>query len=1129
MSKPSFLTNEDGTTVAEDLAKHLDWALSAFVDPIDVAIATAYFNPAGFKLLANQLEQVVAKGGSVRLLLGAEAVPAHRPPATDEIPSLIDEAALSSRDRLGFTAEADSNARLLNKWLSRENVHVRRLSSEFLHGKAYLVTTHTTSAIVGSSNFTFSGLSRNLELNLGTYEEATVERVTAWFDRIWECSEDYKEQLLELFADRFVEYQPYYIYLRMLLARYGNESSERSRFAAAHLTRFQLDGADRAERILKKWGGVLIADGVGLGKTFVAGELLRRAEENRRQRTLVIAPRAILAAWARYKRQHGRNFDLITYDELVDWEKAVLNNKVAEDPNSYAMVVVDEAHYVRNDNRRNEALHQLLRGRPRKDLVLLTATPVNNRLRDLEQLLSFFVQSKGAFVEQGIIDTSDFFKNLEKQDPDTLSSETLFPILDEVAVRRTRAFIKDFYPNESIVVDGKKVPISFPSYEVTPLEYELKAKAFFRQLDHAVTCSTDCGDPEHLAEWPTFTMARYSPSRYAKNKVSDADRMRREGNIAGLLLSGLLKRFESSIVAFERTCHNMIATHNSFIEAVSAGKVLVGKDLSSFQKAVDDGIDPASYFDDETEGPEDSSQYRTEELLRDIRSDLELLEMFVQQIGEIRADEDTKFTKLLTRLHAIQLEARSDDEKKVIIFSSFADTVDYLHERLTNHKCDVADCCYRGSRVAAVTGSDSRQELFDATSSFAPVSTEKVALSSEDPVARRGSIDLLIATDVLAEGVNLQQARHVINIDLPWNPMRIVQRHGRVSRIGSPHSRVILDCFYPDTDLEKLLNLGSRLRRKIAQANSAVGVEEAPLPNMQATGHVFADDELDASATLDLYGGGTKLLYQADRGVGGTSGEEFRRELERYVLNKPAELRRINRLPLGAGSGRQAEVAATTYVFCTTVDGKDRFAVVRQGRVVTTNTLESLHAARCHQDERRIVTEEDHLGAYEAWLLARDQIYRDWIPLTDAQAHKLVVPKALREAAEFVRSHADKLSESWSVADLTARIEGAYSRRIEKRFQDLAKEELTEEERVQQIEKLVEELDLQEYRESEPLKVIAPDDVEIHAWMVIAPYAPATQEESVATYDVRPTTAKGADSPIRSATRTIDGSLISTL
>lgn len=1094
MSKPTFLTNDDEVTVAESLVSHLDWALENIaadrrIGALDVAIATAYFNPEGFRLLAPQLARVLEAGGTVRLLFGAEAVPAHRPPRRSDIPTLIDEATLTSRDRLGFTAAAGHDARSFTDWLRHDGVQARRLTSDFLHGKAYLVTTHQTSAVVGSSNFTYAGLSRNLELNLGAYDPDTVGRVIAWFERIWEQAEDYKDELLTIFEDRFVHYEPYDVYLRMLLERYGESLDEPEPVVPPKLTKFQIDGADRAERIMRKWGGVLVADGVGLGKTYVAGELLRRAEEERRQMTLVVAPRAVIAGWQKYKRNHGRSFDVISYEQLVEWDTAVAAGHVHRDRNRYALVVIDEAHAFRNDSTlRSEALHKLLAGRPRKHLVLLTATPVNNRLRDLEQLLGFFVTTKAAFVAQGIPNTADFFRDLEKQDPDALSPEALFPILDEIAVRRTRAFVKEFYPRETITIDGQQVAVSFPRAEVNPLRYALGAQEFFHRLDHAVTCSpAACADPTHDSTWPTLTMARYTPSRYSTATTIDSERLQREGNIAGLLLSGLLKRFESSIVAFERTCENMAAAHSSFLQALEAGWVLAGQDLAQFRQSVDDGQDPIEYLKNrpESEKSEPASDYRVEDLQAAVSADLDLLERFRSEIATIRAAGDKKVEQLLERLHEIDAEATNDDERKVLIFSAFSDTVEYLHVTLRDHDCDHADCPYRGARVAAVTGSDNRETIAEATSRFAPVSTEAVERSCADPAKRRGDVDLLIATDVLAEGVNLQQARHLINIDLPWNPMRIVQRHGRVSRIGSPHQRVILDCFFPDTDLEALLALEDRLRRKIAQANAGVGVEETPLPGAPGAGHVFSDDNFSPSDIIDLTRGKSGLLDRAERGTGGTSGEEFRREL--VLRTSPEERDRIARLPAGVGSGRAAAVQQTTYLFCVKVAGQDRFAAVRSGHVVTTDTLEVLHAARCDEGTDRELRPDDEEDAYAAWELARAAVFTEWQPLTDSQTVRPKVPKVLREAVSLVRANAGLVGGHDKAADLISRLEGAYSSRIERQFRELARLELPSDEHVRRIAGLVEELDLQPYEEPTPLPKVQLDDVQLVAWMALVP------------------------------------------
>ncbi|MCZ7531729.1 MAG: SNF2-related protein [Acidimicrobiia bacterium] len=372
------------------------------------------------------------------------------------------------RDLLGFTVDADGSARRLVDWLRSGRVEVRRLEDEFLHGKAFIVTTDDEGVIAGSSNFTYAGLATNIELNLGHYDPRVVSEVTGWFDDLWERAS--KFDLEALYAERYEPHSPYLVYLRMLWERYGEELAEEATARTAgviHLTSFQEDGLWRAQRILDEHHGVLIADEVGLGKTFLAGELIREAVQERRQRVLVIAPATLRdGPWRHFLAKYQLGVDLLSYDQIADDRQ--LNDEgsgsaLGFDVSEYAMVVIDEAHNLRNPaTQRAQAVRRLLGGTPPKDLVLLTATPVNNTLWDLHVLLGYFLRNDGAFAAVGIRSLRDHFAAATAIDPDDLSPEHLFDVLDAVAVRRTRSFIKHYYPHDTIRVDGHKFPITFP-------------------------------------------------------------------------------------------------------------------------------------------------------------------------------------------------------------------------------------------------------------------------------------------------------------------------------------------------------------------------------------------------------------------------------------------------------------------------------------------------------------------------------------------------------------------------------------------------------------------------------------------------------------------------------------------
>lgn len=461
--KPEFVVNRDGERVADALTGLLGHVRRVMVEPAELAIATAYFNPGGYALLADELDHP----RSVRLLLGAEPqVPERRirPLADPAVPRRAERQRLrraleghvhdleTDRDLLGFAIDADASARRLVAWLRSGKVEVRRLEDAFLHGKAFAVTSHAHGVIAGSSNFTYAGLATNIELNLGRYQPSVVRQVCAWFDDLWDRARPF--DLAALYDARFAEHAPWVVFLRILWERYGAELTEEAdeHGVRVHLTSFQRDGLWRARRILAEHRGVLIADEVGLGKTFVAGELIREAVEERRQRVIVVAPATLRdGPWRKFLD------DRQLYTEVVSPQQLAAGD--VRYPDDYAMVVIDEAHAFRNPTTQQaDALRRLLAGSPPKDVVLLTATPVNSSLWDLYHLLGYFLPNDAAFAAAGIRSLRGHFARAMALEPDDLTPEHLFDVLDAVAVRRTRTFIKRYYPNETVRVGGGTSP-----------------------------------------------------------------------------------------------------------------------------------------------------------------------------------------------------------------------------------------------------------------------------------------------------------------------------------------------------------------------------------------------------------------------------------------------------------------------------------------------------------------------------------------------------------------------------------------------------------------------------------------------------------------------------------------------
>lgn len=1100
--KPELLTNRPGEVVADGIRGYLEHLRETLKDPCELAIATAYFNLGGWHLVADELQHPK----TIRLLLGAEPPdPERRVRKLDVVHDRSErqqvQRALEGHDRdlqaeadlLGFTLDAATGAAKLIEWLRSERVEVRRLPDRFLHGKAWIVSDNADGAVVGSANFTYAGMTTNLELALGNYDPHVVKGVRSWFDELWAEAEPF--DLAALYVARFEPHQPYTIYLRMLLERYGTELEEEAAATGdgvIHLTQFQHDGVWRAKRILRRRNGVLVADEVGLGKTFLAGELIREAVQDRRQRVLVVAPATLRdGPWRKFLLDAMLGVECVSYEDL----RAGNMKYPLED---YAMVVVDEAHNVRNPGtERADALRRLLAGTPPKQLVMLTATPVNNSLWDLYYLLSYFVKSDSAFASAGIRSLRKHFGRAMAVDPDDLRPDHLFDVLDDVAVRRTRPFVRRYYPHDRVRIDGELVPITFPKARPLTIDYELDEAlpGFFDRFAVAMGAKTEKTDADRIEQeqdaLPVLTFARYVPSRYLKSGGAEAY----EIQVAGLLRSALLKRFESSSCAFAKTCRKMAASHDDFLGLVASGSVATGKALSEWAATDSDDADELEAFVSAHGADLDPvSLYDVHALREDVEHDRDVLLSFATEAETINPEADAKLAALEEQLATIAEEAEAAgigdadtrDRRKVLVFSYFADTVDWIMDHLTEVvDTDLRLAAYSG-RIAAASGSRDGKEA--ALFGFAPRTTDAPPGKDED------RFDILVATDVLSEGVNLQQAQHIINYDLPWNPMRLVQRHGRIDRIGSKYGEVFLRSFFPDTQLEELLGLEQRLHLKITQAARTIGVGAIlPGSEVQDTTFTEAREEIERVRAED-----STFFEEAGQARGVLSGEEYRQEL-RGALENPELERRVRGPAWGSGSGMAREGALRGYVFCARVGDRPepQFRYVEWGDgsrpEVIRETLASLSHARPDYgaDTVRSLPDTVLAHAYEAWALATKDIAERWNESSDPLALAPELPKIIRDAADLIRATPPAGWTREQADALVDRLEDAYPERIQRQIREALRSADDPVEQADAVAAKVEELGLEPSPAPEPLPPITEEDVHLVCWIVIdAPEAP---------------------------------------
>lgn len=1014
-NRPTFIDNRDGNTLAQALAGVLDTA----VGPSELRVATAFFSPSGFAHIAERLSEVP----DVRLMLGADFdaranALARRlgetPPAYERrrLRAGLDRAEGDlriERDRLPFSRTSRAAVGKLIAALSAGNVAVRRFEAGFLHAKAYIFgsdsgTDQPDGVIAGSSNLTSAGLTRNLEVNLGHYDGPVAAKARQWFDDLWAEAEPF--DLAAVFEETFRAYTPWDIFMRVLWQRYGDEVEEdAAQDDGLPLTSFQRHGVARALRLIRDTGGAIVADEVGLGKTFIAGEILS-VYRRRRQRALLICPASVRdTVWRSFIDRFEFYIECVSFEQLAgdiqlrdDRRPNASSRILKQSIDEYQLVVVDEAHNYRNPDAptRAAALRRLLFG-ARRDLLLLTATPVNNSLWDLYNLIRFFVRQDAHFADLGILSIRERFDRAMSEDPSSLSPDVLFPIIDATTVKRTREFVKKHYAGDTIVgPSGEPWQIVFPRPNAITMRYNLDElqPGFFDRVEAAL-------DPESP---DALSFHRYMPHTY-QIKPDDSDEVRRGEASAGLLRSGLLKRFESSARAFGKTTSKMVAEHDAFLEALDQGFVVTTEFLKELS-----ADDEAVFQDLLSESPHrmDAELYDVDALRKAVARDRDILAGLANEAMAIPSTQDPKLQALSDELVAIANQAAGDaiddederQKRKVLIFSFFEDTVAWIRDFLKDEVGAMPELAAYEGRLAAVSGSGeladvSRQE---AVSGFAPVSMEAPGGPEAD------AYDLLLATDVLAEGVNLQQCRHIINFDVPWNPMRLVQRHGRIDRIGSPHDEVYLRTVFPVDRLDNLLDLQQRIMDKLALAAASVGVV-APVQGARGGGQVFTEtrDEIE------------KLLHQDatlyERGATASSaqtGEEYRQTLRKALAQNREG---IVGLPRKIGSGMVKGMRRGAF-FCAGVGGRTflRFvpadtdwrvadeAVVREDGMC-------LRLVECEENTPRWFPDwlEDRI--YDFWDAARRDILEEWMVETDpANVQPRVRPLNLR-VAEFIRDN----------------------------------------------------------------------------------------------------------------------------
>jgi superfamily II DNA or RNA helicase len=1061
VTRPDVLDNlPEGRTHADGLA-----FLVGDVPPEHgLSVATGYVNLRGLHHLAT----IIDEGRSVRLLLGAlpEQGLGEAPPRLSFEQRMYVLA--GERDLSRFPpSRAAERLQAIEAWLARPDVEVRRYLERFLHGKAYLFGSvdDPRAALVTSANLTGAGLEHNLELGLVDYNVAPSKSALTWFEQLWDRAVPFDDELRDLLFPAVGLVDPETVYLRALLELYGAELAVDggSPVARITLTSFGRDGYERARRILARHHGVVFADGVGTGKTEIGLAFIEEYALEQGRQALVVCPAQLRETWeTRIKRARlpaeVLSFNQVASDEQLAPDAAGARLNLVADKDAYRLVVVDEAHALRTDDTTWYRAMERLLGGERKDVVLLTATPVNNGLWDLYNLVLLFAHHDRAFSTIGIPSVRRLFvrAGANERDPENLDPDVLFPIADAVSVRRDRRFIQEHYPGETFA-DG--TPVRFPEPVPETRRYDLDEA-------HPGLFS------EIVREIRELQMARYRPSAWLKEGAEDAA----EARLGGLLQSQLLKRFESCWAACLATVERMIAAHDAFLAAWDEGRGRVPSRESlreaAHAEASEAGI--AAWVEDALaadSGARPATDFNAE-YGDAVAADRLRLVAVHDQLSTMSAEDDPKLRLLFELLE-------SSPARKVAVFATYGETISYLDEHLPERAGG-------RERVTVVGGTSSPDERTRAIARFAPKTVVR-----DDYVPPDGEVDLLLSTDVLSEGQNLQQAQAVISYDMPWNPQRVVQRNGRVIRLRSPHDEVYLTTMLPEPgELEELLRLETLVRGKI-RAAGVYGMEVEVIEGIESELRAFAEGLAEGDPGL--------LDEEGDGELSGTFlGEELRARLLRAQLE--GEVARITTLPWGIGAVfRQTPTGAShgaPGVFFATrtkpmsgaPDGFRYWRYVELDGELVESDLEML---------RRIDPEQSgaaDLGGVEleaAWKQASASIVEEHNSRADPRAAQEAIGPAQRFALELLRDPTVILPEGAERAEEALSVErsSAVRRELNGIQAELREERISASEAAAQVVQLVDRLGLQPVALDDVPAPIAEDDLGVVCWMVVLPVA----------------------------------------
>lgn len=845
-----------------------------------VSIVSAYFTIYAYLHLKSQFESVQ----KLRFLFGEPTFLDIKPEKglTRQFNISDSNFVININERLSQKKAAKECA----EWIDHK-VEVRSMvKPNFLHGKMYHIQQPggVNKAIIGSSNFTVNGLglggSPNIELNMVVDGDRTRKDLLKWFNDLWDDNTglvtDVKKEVLNSLEQYYTENSPefvYYLTLFYLFDKFIDKQDEANLLDnSLHLFdsqiwdtlfEFQKDGVKGAINKILHHQGCIIADSVGLGKTYEALAIIKYFE-NKGNRVLVLCPKNLSANWTIYQasQNHHRNpfkqdrfnYSVLYHTDLGREKGISLANGIdLENFNwsNFDLVVIDESHNFRSNpmeirrkdgtytpNRALWLMEKIIKSGCKTKVLMLSATPINTQLKDLRNQIDLITEKNNtALAESAGIQSIDqtlntaqivfenWAKKPERKQIDLLSKldSSFFKLLDTFTIARSRKQIKSFYDMSSIgTFPLRNTPISqlskidlkgdFPSYDKLNeriLEYQLSLY-----------------NPSSFLKTDDETQKKYE--YLTKTPVPGFKQGTRETYLIGMMKSNYLKRLESSIESFRISIGSTINKIEKLEDKI--------KEYKGYRKNIKIDVltekEADDLADNTDENPEDwlvgkGLQYDLADIQVDkwqkaLEKDRKALISVFDKAKEITPERDAKLKDLKEFIEKKIKTPLNPDNKKVLVFTAFADTADYLYKNLhawAKQSLGIHTGLVTGNGTKTTLGENKFNEIL---TNFSPRSKKRNHNTEEE-------IDLLIGTDCISEGQNLQDCDYVVNYDIHWNPVRLIQRFGRIDRIGSTNKNIQMVNFWPDQDLEKYIKLKGRVEARMTLVNIGSTGDENPI------------------------------------------------------------------------------------------------------------------------------------------------------------------------------------------------------------------------------------------------------------------------------------------------------------